>query len=58
MADAQTRLQKSVEGFHFNLGFSGKYFRSGNTAENAGDDLLLGGSFFHILCGVLPSVMR
>lgn len=42
LVDAQTRLQKNVKGFHFNLGFSGKYFHSGNPAENKGDDLLLG----------------
>lgn len=45
LVDAQTRLQKNIKGFHFNLGFSGKYFHSGNAAENKGDDLLLGKLF-------------
>ncbi|KAI5742735.1 hypothetical protein M8J77_010714 [Diaphorina citri] len=37
----QKRIQKLVQGFKFNLGFSGKYFHHGESEENAGDDLLL-----------------
>ena len=54
---AQERLHNQVPGFHFNLGFSGKFFHRGTDEENKGDDMLLGkhGSLrhffsFHVIC--------
>ncbi|RXG57536.1 Bifunctional heparan sulfate N-deacetylase/N-sulfotransferase [Armadillidium vulgare] len=41
MLDSQERLKKSVPGFQFNLGFSGKFFQKGSSLENEGDRLLL-----------------
>lgn len=40
--ETQTRIQKLIPGFKFNLGFSGKYFHHGTYEENLGDDLILG----------------
>lgn len=37
----QRKLQSMIPGFHFNLGFSGKYFLHGNNEENEGDRELL-----------------
>ncbi len=39
---AQDKFAQMVENFHFNLGFSGKYFRQGTDDENEADDLLIG----------------
>ncbi|XP_064625741.1 bifunctional heparan sulfate N-deacetylase/N-sulfotransferase-like isoform X2 [Lineus longissimus] len=41
LVSSQERLRRSVEGFTYNLGFSGKYFHHGSTEENLGDDRLL-----------------
>jgi len=41
MVETQTQLQNYVEGFHFNLGFSGKFFHHGSEQENEGDDALI-----------------
>ncbi|CAH1793564.1 unnamed protein product [Owenia fusiformis] len=41
LIDSQDRLRRSIPGFHFNLGFSGKYYHRGNDEEDAGDDMLL-----------------
>ncbi|XP_074649508.1 bifunctional heparan sulfate N-deacetylase/N-sulfotransferase-like [Tubulanus polymorphus] len=41
MLKAQERIQQYIPGFHFNLGFSGKYYHHGYSEENKGDDLLL-----------------
>lgn len=38
---SQKKLQGIVPGFHFNLGFSGKYFLNGYEEENEGDRKLL-----------------
>ena len=42
MIGTQDRIRKIVEGFAFNLGFSGKNFRHGTEEENQGDDELIG----------------
>lgn len=42
MLKTQERIQQTVPGFRFNLGFSGKYFHHGTFEENLGDDMLLG----------------
>ena len=42
LVDAQYRLRKTVDNFHFNLGFSGKYFQAGTEEENAGDEAIIG----------------
>lgn len=42
MLGTQERVQQTVPGFRFNLGFSGKYFHHGTFEENLGDDMLLG----------------
>ena len=42
MLSTQSEIRKVVPGFTFNLGFSGKYYRSGSIEENAGDDLIIG----------------
>lgn len=42
MLQSQEELRRLVPGFKFNLGYSGKYFHSGDDEENAGDDLILG----------------
>lgn len=39
---SQARIQQMVPGFHFNLGFSGKYFHHGTPEENQGDNTILG----------------
>lgn len=41
LVDAQNRLEKIVDGFKFNLGFSGKHLHKGNDEEDKGDDYLL-----------------
>ncbi|WAQ95413.1 NDST4-like protein [Mya arenaria] len=41
LVESQSRLQESVEGFHFMLGFSGWYYQHGNEEENLGDRTLL-----------------
>ncbi|GFR59971.1 bifunctional heparan sulfate N-deacetylase/N-sulfotransferase [Elysia marginata] len=38
----QDRLQKDVDGFQFNLGYSGGFYLSGNEEEDEGDKRLLG----------------
>ncbi|XP_025083666.1 bifunctional heparan sulfate N-deacetylase/N-sulfotransferase-like isoform X2 [Pomacea canaliculata] len=38
---SQKRLQAAVDGFHFNLGFSGRYYLHGTPEEDAGDKKLL-----------------
>jgi hypothetical protein len=53
LLDSQNRLSHSIEGFHFNLGFSGKYFHHGSAEENAGDDMLIGtGHKYKHICTV------
>ena len=42
MLQAQDNIRQLVPGFKFNMGFSGKYFHSGDSEENDGDDLILG----------------
>lgn len=42
MVQAQERFQKKVEGFMFNMGFSGYYFQTGDNPENEGDKKILG----------------
>ncbi|XP_022242816.1 bifunctional heparan sulfate N-deacetylase/N-sulfotransferase-like isoform X2 [Limulus polyphemus] len=41
LLEAQERLSHSIQGFRFNLGFSGKFFHHGSGEENKGDDMLL-----------------
>lgn len=38
----QERLQKEIDGFQFNLGFSGGFYLYGNEEEDAGDRKLIG----------------
>ena len=38
---SQERLASKVPNFHYNLGFSGFYYKSGSADENEGDELLL-----------------
>ena len=40
--ETQNRLQNYIDGFRFNLGFSGKFFHRGSPEENRGDDALIG----------------
>jgi len=40
--ETQDRLQNFIDGFRFNLGFSGKFFHHGSERENRGDDALVG----------------
>ena len=42
MIETQNSLQKYIDGFRLNLGFSGKYFHHGSVEENKGDDALIG----------------
>lgn len=42
MVQAQEKFQKKVEGFMFNMGFSGYYFQTGDNPENEGDKKILG----------------
>lgn len=42
MVQAQERLQKKVQGFMFNMGFSGYYYLTGDEQENEGDKKILG----------------
>jgi len=42
MIETQNRLQNYIDGFRFNLGFSGKFFHHGSPEENQGDDALIG----------------
>jgi len=53
MLETQNRLQNYIDGFRFNLGFSGKFFHHGSEEENRGDDALIGTwnnkVFFHNL---------
>ena len=37
LVESQTALQRLVQGFRYNLGFSGKYFLNGNQEEQEGD---------------------
>lgn len=41
LVEAQERFRTSIEGFQFNLGFSGKHLHRGNDEEDLGDDHLL-----------------
>uniref|UniRef100_A0A8C4R9W9 Heparan sulphate-N-deacetylase domain-containing protein n=1 Tax=Eptatretus burgeri TaxID=7764 RepID=A0A8C4R9W9_EPTBU len=41
MLSCQSRLRRFVANFTFNLGFSGKFYRTGLPEENAGDELLV-----------------
>ncbi|KAK7111905.1 hypothetical protein V1264_011458 [Littorina saxatilis] len=41
MLSSQKYLQTVMEGFHFNLGFSGRFYLHGNAEEDAGDKKLL-----------------
>jgi len=42
MIETQDRLGNYIDGFRFNLGFSGKFFHRGSAEENKGDDALIG----------------
>ena len=42
LIETQRRIQKEVDGFMFNLGFSGGFFLSGDDDEDVGDKELLG----------------
>ena len=47
----QQNIRKSIPGFRFNLGFSGKYFLHGNDEENEGDqELMKNTSLFWWFC--------
>ena len=37
LVDSQNNLSKVIPGFHYNLGFSGKYFLNGNEEEDEAD---------------------
>ena len=56
MVEMQERMQNYVDGFRFNLGFSGKFFHRGSPAEDMGDDALIGEwpgqQFSHIAAGL------
>ncbi|XP_073777219.1 bifunctional heparan sulfate N-deacetylase/N-sulfotransferase 1 isoform X1 [Danio rerio] len=41
LLETQNELRRSIPGFTFNLGFSGKFFHAGTDEEDQGDDLLL-----------------
>ncbi|XP_076458930.1 bifunctional heparan sulfate N-deacetylase/N-sulfotransferase-like [Babylonia areolata] len=41
MLSTQTYLQSVMEGFHFNLGFSGRFYLHGDPEEDAGDKKLI-----------------
>lgn len=41
LVEAQERFRASIEGFQFNLGFSGKHLHRGDDQEDLGDDRLL-----------------
>lgn len=41
LLDSQNRLKQLIPGFRFNLGFSGKFYHTGTSEENKGDDMLL-----------------
>uniref|UniRef100_T1JLN2 Uncharacterized protein n=1 Tax=Strigamia maritima TaxID=126957 RepID=T1JLN2_STRMM len=49
LLDAQKQLGQLISGFRFNLGFSGKFYHSGYSDEDRGDDLLLGKSMTFIM---------
>ena len=55
MVAAQTRLQQDIEGFHFNLGFSGKYYLHGLPEEDDGDRKLIG-MVCHTSCKIFRTV--
>ena len=42
MLSTQKYLQSIMEGFRFNLGFSGRFYLHGNVEEDAGDKKLIG----------------
>lgn len=42
MVQTQEKLQKKVQGFMFNMGFSGYYYQKGDDMENEGDKKILG----------------
>ena len=37
LVESQNNLSKVISGFHYNLGFSGKYFLNGNEEEDEAD---------------------
>ncbi|XP_071510608.1 bifunctional heparan sulfate N-deacetylase/N-sulfotransferase 1-like [Diadema antillarum] len=41
LVSIQAELQELMPGFHFNLGFSGKYFQRGTEEENRGDQRIV-----------------
>eukprot|EP00794_Sanderia_malayensis_P012046 gene12046-13289_t len=41
LIESQSRLAKKIPNFHFNLGFSGFYYKNGSPEENEGDEMLL-----------------
>lgn len=45
LIDTQRRLQLLIDGFRFNLGFSGKFYHRGYAEEDDGDDYLIGKFF-------------
>ena len=58
MVQAQERLQKKVQGFMFNMGFSGYYYLTGDEQENEGDKKILGTDlviWFMIIVGLWKS---
>jgi len=56
MIESQNLLQNYIDGFHFNLGFSGKFFHHGSEEENKGDDALIGKcGQENIFCNLLES---
>ncbi|XP_035228174.1 bifunctional heparan sulfate N-deacetylase/N-sulfotransferase-like [Stegodyphus dumicola] len=40
LLNAQNRIKRTIPGFRFNLGFSGKFYHKGTDEENLGDDML------------------
>jgi len=55
MVETQNRLQNHINGFRFNLGFSGKFFHHGSEDENRGDDALIGTSVNKLFLDLVES---
>ncbi len=41
LLESQEKLAAKIPNFHFNLGFSGFYFKNGSPEENSGDEMLI-----------------
>ncbi|ELU16792.1 hypothetical protein CAPTEDRAFT_225180 [Capitella teleta] len=41
LIDAQARIRRTVKDFHFNLGYSGYYYKAGVGAEDDGDEAII-----------------